>query len=181
VHEVNMTAPEIAPLREMLRVTGHAAPAGWERVQFVVVRSGEFNGRRWCVGEGLVCVAPGEEEARAVVLVARGPGRPRLGTLDGEAMRGDAGEPCSPERWQAAGAVEVLPAEAEVVRACMAAGQLAGLRAMPGMARGRRGEAAPSRPMASDRVARWGDRPARPRLAQGRPSSPQLSLFARAA
>lgn len=172
-----MTAPEIAPLSELLRVTGHAAPGGWGHVQFVVVRSGEFNGRTWRVGEGLACVAPVADEARAVVLVARGPGRPRLGTLEGESMRGDAGEPCSPERWQAAGAVEVVPAEAEVVRACMAAGQLAGLRALPGTVRGRRGEAAPSRPVvpAGDRVARWGDRPARPR------PSLQLSLFARAA
>jgi hypothetical protein len=92
-------APSIRPLSEPLR----GAPLPREGVRlFVVTGEGTFGGRGYGVGEVLVC----RGEARSgdlTVLVARGHGRPRLGSVRGTRLVGDAGEPCLPERWQAAG------------------------------------------------------------------------------
>lgn len=69
---------------------------------FVVTGEGVFAGRRWGVGDVVVC----RGDARtgdATVLIARGHGRPRLGSVRGTRVWGDAGEPCHPGRWLVAG------------------------------------------------------------------------------
>ncbi|MEQ1506680.1 MAG: hypothetical protein ABMB14_30915 [Myxococcota bacterium] len=71
---------------------------------FAVTRDGWWSGFRFRAGEVVVC----RGEARhgdVTVLVARGLGRPRFGTVEGVRFRGDAGEPCHPGRWQSAGRV----------------------------------------------------------------------------
>lgn len=116
-------APILAPLYAVLSRAGIDAaviPASIRApgtVLFAVVSSGEFAGRRYQTGEVLVC--RGAEVGEPVVLAPRGPGRPMLGHVDGERLLGDAGEPCAPERWSAAGRVErVLLASAAVAQAC---------------------------------------------------------------
>jgi hypothetical protein len=94
---VAASAPTIRPLNEP--VTGVTQPG--VRL-FVVTSEGRFGGCTFATGEVLVC----RGEARSAdltVLVARGHGRPRLGSVVGTRLVGDAGEPCLPERWQAAG------------------------------------------------------------------------------
>jgi hypothetical protein len=74
---------------------------------FLVVATGTFGGRAFAVGDLLIAepvVGDG-----AVILVARGPGRPRLGSVHGSAVTGDAGEPCSAHRWRVAGSVRHVP------------------------------------------------------------------------
>ncbi|MEZ4319464.1 MAG: hypothetical protein R3F61_18255 [Myxococcota bacterium] len=71
---------------------------------FSVVRDGEFAGRRFRSGE-LAVVEGMPEEGDAVVLVAVGPGRPRLGRVVGNRLMGDRGEPCLMSRWEVAGRV----------------------------------------------------------------------------
>ncbi len=69
---------------------------------FVVTSEGRFWGRQWSVGDVVVC----RGEARSgdpTVLVARGHGRPRLGSVRGARVWGDAGEPCHSGRWRVAG------------------------------------------------------------------------------
>lgn len=69
---------------------------------FVVVREGSCAHGHWGTGEVLVCrgePADGDQ----VVLVARGHGRPRVGTVRKGRLYGDAGEPCHPDRWRVAG------------------------------------------------------------------------------
>jgi len=69
---------------------------------FVVVAEGDFGGHRFAAGDVVVC--RGEAvHGDATVLVPCGHGRPRLGAVHGTTLRGDAGEPCSAVRWQAAG------------------------------------------------------------------------------
>ncbi|MEZ4241401.1 MAG: hypothetical protein R3F59_35665 [Myxococcota bacterium] len=71
---------------------------------FVVTGEGSHGAIAFAVGDLLVCrgaARPGE----TTVLVARGHGRPRLGTVEGTRFRGDAGEPCHPDRWRSAGAL----------------------------------------------------------------------------
>ena len=94
------SAPSIRPLTEPLRGVP-ALPRDGVQL-FVVTREGRFSGRTFGTGEVLVC----RGEARSAdltVLVARGHGRPRLGSVQGSRLIGDAGEPCLAERWQAAG------------------------------------------------------------------------------
>lgn len=69
---------------------------------FEVVRGGVFGGRTFAEGELLWAGATAEEGDR-VVLVARGPGRPRLGCVRGRQLLGDHGEPCHTSRWEVAG------------------------------------------------------------------------------
>ena len=71
---------------------------------FRVVESGAFGGQRWSAGQVLVCRGT-PRTGDAVVLVARGHGRPRMGRVQGTRFIGDAGEPCHPARWGAAGRV----------------------------------------------------------------------------
>ncbi len=71
---------------------------------FSIVRDGWFAGREFRAGEvALVHGTP--EEGDAVVLVAAGPGRPRLGRVQGLQLVGDQGEPCLMSRWEVAGRV----------------------------------------------------------------------------
>ncbi len=82
----------------------HARPAGIPSSAqvFSVARDGEFGGRSFRSGE-LVIVSGTPEQGDSVVLVARGPGRPMLGRVDGLRLLGDHGEPCLLSRWSVAG------------------------------------------------------------------------------
>jgi hypothetical protein len=76
-------------------------------LSFVVTRSGRFGGRLWREGDVVVCSGePGDGEQ--VVLVARGHGRPRLGSVRGPHLFGDAEEACHPQRWRAAGRIQAV-------------------------------------------------------------------------
>jgi len=75
-----------------------------ESSAFVVLTAGDFGGRWFERGEVLVCGGPARP-GQTVVLVAHGRGRPRLGHQRGVGFTGDRGEPCSMERWMAAGRV----------------------------------------------------------------------------
>ena len=102
VHEVLETAPELVhglDLDDILVGGGTSA--------FAVVSSGDFGGRWFERGDVVVCVQ-GARPGEAVVLVAHTRGRPRLGHQRGAGFTGDRGEPCSAERWAAAGAVRAL-------------------------------------------------------------------------
>jgi hypothetical protein len=97
---VSTSAPCIRPLTQALNGVPTLPREGVQL--FVVIREGSFSGRTFGAGEVLVC----RGEARSgdqTVLVARGHGRPRLGSVRGTRLVGDAGEPCLAERWQAAG------------------------------------------------------------------------------
>ena len=76
-----------------------------ERVElFVVTEEGAYRG--WWFTEGDLVVCRGEARSGDVtVLVARGQGHPRLGSVHGTRFRGSAGEPCHPARWRPAGLV----------------------------------------------------------------------------
>jgi hypothetical protein len=69
---------------------------------FVVVAPGVHQAQSFAAGDVLWCDGPAET-GEAVVLVARGHGRPRLGTANGSRFLGDRGEPCHPDRWRVAG------------------------------------------------------------------------------
>lgn len=77
-------------------------PALPEHVEaFVVVHEGAFGGREHAAGDILIC--RGAVDDGDTVLVALGHGRPRLGSVIDGRLVGDAGEPCHPARWRAAG------------------------------------------------------------------------------
>lgn len=83
---------------------------------FVVESAGIFRGRRFEVGE-VILVGGRARPGHEVVLCANGYGRPRLGSVSDEGLRGDAGELCSRLRWHAAGRLlAVLPAPAPALR-----------------------------------------------------------------
>ncbi len=69
---------------------------------FDVRRGGSFGPYRFHTGERLV-FAETPTSGDIVALVARGPGRPRLGWISRNGLLGDRGEPCLPERWEVAG------------------------------------------------------------------------------
>lgn len=98
-------APNIRPLDPQLETTPTAAVlsmSGGPRHHFVVTQPGEINGSM--VREGDVLVVGGRARlGDAVVLLARGVGRPRVGSMAHDGLRGDAGEPCSAARWVPAG------------------------------------------------------------------------------
>ena len=100
-----MSAPVLLSLADAHAVVRQGLPplSGGDSVaHFVVVRHGECVHGQWGAGEVLVC----RGEARdgdLVVLVARGHGRPRVGTVRGGRLYGDAGEPCHAGRWTVAG------------------------------------------------------------------------------
>lgn len=77
--------------------------------RFRVMEAGIYAGQSFRVGDVVECrrhVSVGE----TIVLVAKGAGRPRFGKMTLEGLLGDGGEPCSPGRWQAIGAVvRVIP------------------------------------------------------------------------
>lgn len=99
--EAGMKAPLLAPLVDRREV---GAIAGEGTVCFRVLQEGRFGGHVFEVGDLVLCAgAPRHEDA--VVLVARGHGRPRLGRVVGPHLLGDAGERCHEARWRAAGRV----------------------------------------------------------------------------
>jgi len=70
---------------------------------FLVVGEGSFAGVAYSVGDVIVC--RGEvRSGGTTVLVARH-GRPRMGSLVGRRLMGDAGEACHPGRWRPVGAL----------------------------------------------------------------------------
>ncbi len=109
-------APIIRPLESQTQPTPTAAVrslSGGLRRRFVVTQPGELNGAVVCEGDVLVVggrARPGD----AVVLLARGMGRPRVGSMAHDGLRGDAGERCSAARWVPAGRLlEVVRSQPE--------------------------------------------------------------------
>ena len=68
---------------------------------FLVVGEGSYRGLEYGVGDVLVCRGEARHGA-GTVLVARH-GRPRLGSVVGQRLLGDAGEACHPGRWRPVG------------------------------------------------------------------------------
>lgn len=100
-----MTVALKSPALRVQTVPFAGAPDVPSSVQaFSVVRDGMFAGRMFRSGE-VALVHGGPEEGDAVVLVAQGPGRPRLGRVQGNQLVGDRGEPCLMSRWEVAGRV----------------------------------------------------------------------------
>lgn len=91
---------------------GSASP----RELFLVVAEGELGGRSFAVGDLLACGGPAAS-GDLVVLVPRGHGRPRLGTVQGARLLGDAGEPCHEVRWRVAGRVLSVVRDPQLARA----------------------------------------------------------------
>jgi hypothetical protein len=94
-----MLVPSLA-LHEAPLALPHGLPFGGRL--FRVAHGGQFGGRRFQAGE-LALVGGIPQEGDAVVLVAIGPGRPRLGSVQGRRILGDRGEPCLTSRWEVAG------------------------------------------------------------------------------
>lgn len=94
-----MMAPSIVPATQAFPLPAHL-PAGAQ--VFEVVRSGSFAGHVFSKGERLI-VDGAAQRGDAVVLVARGRGRPRLGQVRAHGLVGDLGEPCLERRWAVAG------------------------------------------------------------------------------
>lgn len=117
-------APVLAPLLQVLS-RAHIdisvlpeALLGRAMQLYAVIQAGIFDGRVLDVGDVVVCAETAIAGA-PVVLVARGHGGPRLGSVRGAEILGDAGEPCSGGRWRIAGHVErILHAAGQVVEAC---------------------------------------------------------------
>ena len=114
-----MTAPSLARYQD---IAAQAVPSLWQGAAddvFVVTSPGDFGGQRYSIGDMLICRGDvGDDEA--VVLMARGHGRPRLGWVRGDALSGEAGEPCSVSRWRAAGRIVAVlqgdPSSLSVIR-----------------------------------------------------------------
>lgn len=88
-------APRILPLVDVYRLAG--VPVDPTDGRWLVVEAGEFGGQRWELG---TIVVVGEAGARGeVLLVPRGAGRARFGVREGHGLFGDAGEPCSSDRF----------------------------------------------------------------------------------
>ncbi len=102
-----MPAPMLVPLVDVVQdLTTY--PAAWQGAAFVVVGAGAVGARELSVGQVVVCRSPAHC-GDVVVLVARGgQGRPRFGRVRGDALFGEAGEPCSPLRWRVAGGVSAV-------------------------------------------------------------------------
>jgi hypothetical protein len=79
-----------------------ALPAGEVRA-FLVVGEGSFGGTDFSVGDVIVCRGA-VRSGGTTVLEARH-GRPRMGSLLGQRLVGDAGEACHPGRWRPVGAL----------------------------------------------------------------------------
>jgi hypothetical protein len=105
--EVIMPTPILAPALSTLpasriRALPEAVKSG-RTPAFVVTTSGSFAGRHYPAGA--VLVAGLGDASDPVILVARGIGRPRFGTQQGDRLFGDASEPCSAARWISVGPV----------------------------------------------------------------------------
>jgi hypothetical protein len=114
--EVLMTPPILAPAVESLPASCLGALPEAVRSgripAFLVVTEGMFDGVFYPTGA--VLVSGLAEACQAVILVARGYGRPRFGTIRDGRLYGDAGEPCSTARWMSVGPVAsvIFPARA---------------------------------------------------------------------
>jgi hypothetical protein len=95
-----MHAPLLNPSSRRFHLPGqpHAA------IAFEIRTDGRVDGRAFSSGEHLL-LEPGAQDGDAVVLVATGPGRPRLGFVRGATLVGDRGEPCARSRWSVAGRI----------------------------------------------------------------------------
>ncbi len=70
---------------------------------FLVVGEGHFAGVAYSVGDVIVC--GGEVRSGGTTVLVAKHGRPRMGSLLGRRLMGDAGEACHPGRWRPVGAV----------------------------------------------------------------------------
>ena len=101
-----MNAPHLIPLRRAAPgVRAHFPRTVDPDRLYVVVEGGTFCGRRWDSGELLETE---QSEEGLAILVPRGVGRVRLGTVCGNRLYGDSGEPCLAERWSVAGRVRAV-------------------------------------------------------------------------
>lgn len=98
-----MSAPHLVPLRDAVHAHVPLALGPGEQA-FVVERAGWFGGRAFGEGAVIVC-GPPPPLLGEVVLVCDGPGRPRLGCIEGTRLYGDRGEPRSAARWRAVGQI----------------------------------------------------------------------------
>ncbi|MCA9569952.1 MAG: hypothetical protein KC656_19035 [Myxococcales bacterium] len=96
-----MNTPSLVPAADAFPLPA-TFPVG-TRV-FDVRRDGAFAERVFRTGERLLVDGAGSV-GDPVVLVARGPGRPRLGFVARDGLVGDRGEPCLASRWEVAGRV----------------------------------------------------------------------------
>ena len=94
-----MSAPELSAILHRSPVADRV-PASVR--MFSVLRAGTFGGRCYRVGE-IVLVDGVADAQHGMVMVPAGQGRPQFGTLDGVALIGPYGEPCSRQRWNVAG------------------------------------------------------------------------------
>lgn len=114
-------APGARPCGQVARAAEVAAPdtealgVSNPRELFLVVGEGEFEGRSFAVGDLLACVGAATS-GDLVVLVPRGHGRPRLGTVQGARLLGDAGEPCHAIRWRVAGRLVSVVRDPQLAR-----------------------------------------------------------------
>ena len=100
-----MRAPVLAPLDSLHSSARRSLPPladGPTVEHFAVVREGICAHGQWGAGEVLVCRGEARDGDK-VVLVARGHGRPRVGSVRKGRLYGDAGELCHPGRWRVAG------------------------------------------------------------------------------
>jgi len=109
-------APTLRPLDSALDSSPRRTvlPMVGLRHTFVVESDGEHGGLSLRAGDVLVLggrVRPGD----VTVLLARGRGRARLGTVTSKGLLGTHGEPCSGARWMAAGRVLEVIREPGVV------------------------------------------------------------------
>jgi hypothetical protein len=105
VLEVAMTAPVLVPMNRAAATLRSRFTHGPLEQLYVVVEAGFFGGRQWARGE---VVDAGDEGDGVAILAPRGHGRPRLGTVQGTRLFGDAGEPCLAARWAVLGRVKAI-------------------------------------------------------------------------
>lgn len=173
-------SPTLAPLLTVLSRAGidtAIVPEAFRPVRqhlYAVIESGDFGGRRYAVGEVVVCRGEATN-TEPVVLVPRGPGRPMLGRVVGEALTGDAGEPCAPARWTVAGRIErVLGGSNPVTDACVRfarTGRIVSMATSRGERAERSGGGAASTPALGAAADGWGTR------SSPSQSADQLPLF----
>jgi hypothetical protein len=96
-----MTAPRVVPLEQLAPHGRRGLPSSGAAV--LVVSAGTFGGLELKAGDVLRC-AGSPRSGRVAALVDRS-GQAQLGSVRGEKLYGDAGEPRSPSRWGTIGEV----------------------------------------------------------------------------
>lgn len=102
-----MNGPDIVAVESLSGRLAQRLPAlgqGPGLRHFVVVRSGVTVQGSFEADEVIVC-SDAVSDGDTVVLVPRGWGNPQVGSIHGQHLQGEAGEPCHPGRWQVAGRV----------------------------------------------------------------------------